>query len=165
MPLGDPSSPLRPRTPPPRQPGPPPFGASQKGPGGWGLRWAKCTFQKRTRLCRNARFKNARVSKKIRRLLQALVDSMPVRFQKRACRKMPLNIHFQWNSGTACVSECVLKALACQGLRVGPSRGGGKRDGGGWGGKGCGLREGSSSCNVAIGGTPTIKGSWGQTHI
>ena len=33
--------------------------------------------------------------------------------------------------------------------------------GGGWGGKGCGLREGSSRCN---GGDPPL-GSWGQTHI
>ena len=28
----------------------------------------------------------------------------------------------QWNAGTACVSECVLKTLACRGLRVGPSK-------------------------------------------
>ena len=35
---------------------------------------------------------------------------------------MPLNIHMQWNAGTACVSECVLKMLACRGLRVGPSK-------------------------------------------
>ena len=34
---------------------------------------------------------------------------------------MPLNIRIQWNAGTACVSECVLKTLACWGLRVGPS--------------------------------------------
>ena len=32
---------------------------------------------------------------------------------------MPLNIRIQWNAGTACVSECVLKTLACRGLRVG----------------------------------------------
>ena len=25
----------------------------------------------------------------------------------------------QWNAGTACVSECVLKTLACRGMRVG----------------------------------------------
>ena len=36
---------------------------------------------------------------------------------------MPLNIRTQWNAGTACVSECVLKTLACRGLRVGPSKG------------------------------------------
>ena len=35
---------------------------------------------------------------------------------------MPLNIRIQWNAGTACVSECVLKTLACRGLRVGPSK-------------------------------------------
>ena len=28
----------------------------------------------------------------------------------------------QWNAGTACVSECVLKTLACRGLHVGPSK-------------------------------------------
>ena len=36
--------------------------------------------------------------------------------------KVPLNIRIQWNAGTACVSECVLKTLACRGLRVGPSK-------------------------------------------
>ena len=35
---------------------------------------------------------------------------------------MPLNIRIQWNAGTACVSECVPKTLACRGLRVGPSK-------------------------------------------
>ena len=35
---------------------------------------------------------------------------------------MPLNSRVQWNAGTACVSECVLKTLACRGLRVGPSK-------------------------------------------
>ena len=44
-------------------------------------------------------------------------------FKKLAFRKMPLNIRIQWNVGTACVSECVLKtSLACRGLRVGPSK-------------------------------------------
>ena len=33
-----------------------------------------------------------------------------------------LNIRMQWNAGTACVSECVLKTLPCRGLRVGPSK-------------------------------------------
>ena len=43
-------------------------------------------------------------------------------FQKRSrVEKIPLDIRMQWNAGTACVSECVLKTLACQGLRVGPS--------------------------------------------
>ena len=27
---------------------------------------------------------------------------------------MPLNVRIQWNAGTACVSECVLKTLACR---------------------------------------------------
>ena len=35
---------------------------------------------------------------------------------------MLLNIRIQWNAGTACVSECVLKTLACRGLLVGPSK-------------------------------------------
>ena len=35
---------------------------------------------------------------------------------------MPFNRRIQWNAGTACVSECVLKTLACRGLRVGPSK-------------------------------------------
>ena len=35
---------------------------------------------------------------------------------------MPSNIRIQWNAGTACVSECVLKTLACRGLRVDPSK-------------------------------------------
>ena len=35
---------------------------------------------------------------------------------------MPLNISIQWNAGTACVSEWRAKnAIACRGLRVGPS--------------------------------------------
>ena len=38
--------------------------------------------------------------------------------------KMFLNIRIQWNAGTTCVTECVLKtAVACRGLRVGPSKG------------------------------------------
>ena len=32
-------------------------------------------------------------------------------------KKMHLNIRLQWNAGTVCVSECVLKTLACRGLR------------------------------------------------
>ena len=35
---------------------------------------------------------------------------------------MPLNIRILWNAGTPCVSECVLKTLACRGLPVGPSK-------------------------------------------
>ena len=72
---------------------------------------------------RNARFKNASLSKKCRRPLSAVVDSVSVRCKNARVEKMPLNIRRHWNAGTACVSECVPKALACQGLRVGPSRG------------------------------------------
>ena len=47
---------------------------------------------------------------------------MSVRFKNARVEKMPLNIRIQWNAGTACVSGCVLKTLACRGLRVGPSK-------------------------------------------
>ena len=50
-----------------------------------------------------------------------MVDSVSVRFKNARVEKVPLNIRKQWNAGTACVSECVLKTLACGGLRVGPS--------------------------------------------
>ena len=78
----------------------------------------KRTFQKRTRACRNARFKNASMSKKCRRVFQALLDSVSVRYKNARLK----HIRVQWNAGTACVSECVLKTLACRGLRVGPSK-------------------------------------------
>ena len=55
-------------------------------------------------------------------LFEAMVDSMSVRFKNARAEKMPLNIRIQWNAGTACGSECVLKTLACPGLRVGPSK-------------------------------------------
>ena len=51
-----------------------------------------------------------------------MVDSVSVRFKNARVEKMPLNLRIQWNAGTACVSECVLKTLACRGLRVGPSK-------------------------------------------
>ena len=51
-----------------------------------------------------------------------MVDSVSVRFKNARVEKMPLNIRIQWNAGTACVLECVLKTLACRGLRVGPSK-------------------------------------------
>ena len=53
-----------------------------------------------------------------------MVDSVSVRFKSAHVekKKKPLNIRTQWNAGTACVSECVLKTLACRGLRVGPSK-------------------------------------------
>ena len=47
---------------------------------------------------------------------------MSVRFKNARVEKLPLNIRIQWIAGTACVSECVLKTLACRGLRVGPSK-------------------------------------------
>ena len=51
-----------------------------------------------------------------------MVDSVSVRFKNARVEKLPSNIRIQWNAGTACVSECVLKTLACRGLRVGPSK-------------------------------------------
>ena len=51
-----------------------------------------------------------------------MVDSVSVRFKNARVKKIPLNIRLQWNAGTACVSECVLKTLACRGLRVGPTK-------------------------------------------
>ena len=51
-----------------------------------------------------------------------MVDSVSVRFKNARVEKMPLNIRIQWNAGAACVPECVLKTLACRGLRVGPSK-------------------------------------------
>ena len=51
-----------------------------------------------------------------------MVDSVLVRLQNARVKKMPLNIHIQWNAGTACLSECVLQTLACRDLRVGPSK-------------------------------------------
>ena len=54
-------------------------------------------------------------------LLEALIDSVSVHLKSAHVEKMPLNFHTQKNAGTACVSECVLKTLACRGLHVGPS--------------------------------------------
>ena len=51
-----------------------------------------------------------------------MVDSVSVRFKNARVEKNPLNIRIQWNVGTACVSDCGLKTLACRGLRVGPSK-------------------------------------------
>ena len=51
-----------------------------------------------------------------------MVDSVSVRFKNARVEKMFSNIRMQWNAGIACVSERVLKTLACQGLRVGPSK-------------------------------------------
>ena len=51
-----------------------------------------------------------------------MVDSVSVRVKNARVETELLNIRIQWNAGTACVSECVLKTLACRGLRVGPSK-------------------------------------------
>ena len=52
-----------------------------------------------------------------------MVDSVSVRVKNASVsKKLPLNICRQWNAGTPFVSECVLKTLACRGLRVGPSK-------------------------------------------
>ena len=52
-----------------------------------------------------------------------MVESVSVLFKNARIEKMPLNIRIRWNAGTVCVSDCVLKTLACRGLRVGPSKG------------------------------------------
>ena len=52
----------------------------------------------------------------------SMVDSVSARLKNARVEKMPLNICIQWNAGTACMSECVLKTLACRGLLVGPSK-------------------------------------------
>ena len=51
-----------------------------------------------------------------------MVDSVSARFKNARVEKMRLNIRIQWSAGTTCVSDCVLKTLACRGLRVGPSK-------------------------------------------
>ena len=52
-----------------------------------------------------------------------MVDSVSVRLKTLACRKNAFKYSYsQWNAGTARVSECVLKTLACRGLHVGPSK-------------------------------------------
>ena len=61
--------------------------------------------------------------KKYRRLLLSIGRQRVGAFKNARVEKMPLNILIQWNEGTACLSECILKTLACRDLRVGPSRG------------------------------------------
>ena len=52
-----------------------------------------------------------------------MVDSVSVRVKNASVSKNAFKHNrIQWNAGTACVSECVLKTLACRGLRVGPSK-------------------------------------------
>ena len=41
----------------------------------------------------------------------AMVDSVSVRFKNARVEKVLLNIGIQWNAGSACVPECVLKTL------------------------------------------------------
>ena len=38
-----------------------------------------------------------------------MVDSVSARFKNARVEKVPLNIRTQWNAGTACVLECMLK--------------------------------------------------------
>ena len=83
----------------------------------------KRAFEKRTRACRNARFKSAALAR--RKMSEASLSIGKLRvgaFENARDEKMPLNIRMQWNAGTTCVSERVLKTLACRGLRVGPSK-------------------------------------------
>ena len=75
------------------------------------LRWVETRVLK-TLACRNGFWTS----------FEALLDSVSARFKNARVEKMPLNIRIQWNAGTACVLECVLKTLACRGLRVGPSK-------------------------------------------
>ena len=55
-----------------------------------------------------------------------MVDSVSVRFKSARVEKSKNafrhNYRIQWNVGTACVSDCVLKTLASRGVRVGPSK-------------------------------------------
>ena len=53
----------------------------------------------------NARFKNGHARVETRSNGRQRVK----RVSKTRFEKMPLNIRKQWNAGTACVSECVLK--------------------------------------------------------
>ena len=87
-------------------------------------------------MCEKARLKNGharldtRVLKNAKRVKKKSEASL---HWKTACRgvsknarveKMLLNSkhsYLQWNAGTACVSECMLKTLGCRGLRVCPS--------------------------------------------
>ena len=62
-----------------------------------------------------------------------------------------LNICIQWNVGTACVSECMLKTLACRGFRVSPSL---RRGRPGWRGGGVLAHRGVEQ-----------RGACGHTHI
>ena len=84
----------------------------------------KRAFEKRTRACRNARLETL-ARRNGFKIFYAMVHRGRQRvaaFQNARVEKMPLNIRAQWNAGTTCVSECVLKTLGCRGLRVGPSK-------------------------------------------
>ena len=41
-------------------------------------------------------------------------------FKNARVEKVPLNIRIQWHAGAACVSEGVLKTLACRGFACRP---------------------------------------------
>ena len=65
-------------------------------------------------------FKNATVSRKCRRLLQALIESLSVRLKNARVEKMPLNICIRWNAGTACLSESRAKDASASGFACRP---------------------------------------------
>ena len=84
------------------------------------LRWAKTRVLKAgTRVSKRA-LKNTSVSKWFLDLFKSMVDSVSVRFKNARVENKPLNIRIQWNAGTAWVSECGLKTLACRDLSVSP---------------------------------------------
>ena len=58
------------------------------------------------------------------RVLRARENPRLVCLRTRMSKKLPVNIHVQVNAGTACVSECILKTLAC--CRQKPKGDGGK---------------------------------------
>ena len=80
----------------------------------------------------NAPFKNghARVERRVLKTLarrngfwtsfEQFIDSVSVRFKNARVEKVPVNIHMQWNAGTACVSECVLKNASVSGFACRP---------------------------------------------
>ena len=87
------------------------------------LRWAEMRVLETDALaCRNARFKNTSVSKWFWTSFKQWSTACRCVLKNASVSKNGLlNVRIQWNAGTACVSECVLKTLACRGLRVGPS--------------------------------------------
>ena len=60
----------------------------------------------------NARFKN-----RVEMVFGPLLSNGRQRvgaLKNARVEKLPLNIRIQWNAGAACMSECVLKRLACR---------------------------------------------------